>query len=83
MLSKMPVTTHMIQPDMLLMRITRPAARAMAPTLISPWLHSHRARPQVATMSTPPMPVMVASMVVITRAVICVLRVCSSMASRA
>ena len=35
MFSKMPLTTHMIQPDMLTMRITRPVARAMAPTVIS------------------------------------------------
>ncbi|MNG33322.1 hypothetical protein D3C84_1195460 [compost metagenome] len=73
----------MIQPDMLMMRITRPVARAMAPTLISPWSHSQRARPQVVTISRPPMVVMVASMVVITRAIICVLWVCSSIASRA
>ncbi len=53
MFSKMPPTTHMIQPDMLLMRITSPVARAMAPTEISDWLHSHRARPVVPAISRP------------------------------
>ncbi|MOA28126.1 hypothetical protein D3C78_1490510 [compost metagenome] len=79
----MPPTTHMIQPDMLLMRITRLVARAMAPTEISPTLHSHRARPQVPAISRPFMAVMVTSIAVTTREAICVLSVWSSSASRA
>ncbi len=53
MFSKMPLTTHMIQPAMLLMRMTSAVARAMAPTLIWPMLHNHRARPVVPAISTP------------------------------
>ena len=39
----------------------------MAPTLISDWLHNHRARPVVVTISRPFMAVMVTSMLVTTR----------------
>ncbi|CRQ86205.1 hypothetical protein PAERUG_E16_London_17_VIM_2_04_14_03028 [Pseudomonas aeruginosa] len=83
MFSKMPPTTHMIQPDMLLMRITSPVARAMAPTEISSWLHSHRARPVVPVISTPFITVMVTSREVTTRPARCDLRVWSPIASRA
>ncbi|MOA18407.1 hypothetical protein D3C78_1387220 [compost metagenome] len=83
MFSKMPPTTHMIQPDMLLMRMTRLVARAMAPTLIWPMLHSHRASPQVPAISRPFMTVMLTSMAVTTREASWVFRVWSSSASRA
>ena len=83
MFSKMPLTTHMIQPDMLTMRITSPVARAIAPTLISDWLHSHNARPLVVTINRPLRVVMVTSMLVTTRLASWVFSVCSMMASRA
>ncbi|MNE60707.1 hypothetical protein D3C80_1558740 [compost metagenome] len=73
----------MIQPDMLTMRITRPVARAMAPTVISDWLHSHRARPVVVTTSRPLSVVMTTSMLVTTREASWVFSVCSRIASRA
>ncbi|MNE73870.1 hypothetical protein D3C80_1699040 [compost metagenome] len=53
MFSKMPLTTHMIHSAMLLMRITRPTVRAMAPLLIRPRLHSHRASAAVTPISRP------------------------------
>ncbi|MCY1305012.1 hypothetical protein D9M70_547920 [compost metagenome] len=81
--SKMPLTTHMIHSAMPLMRITRLVARAMAPTLIRPWLHSHRARPVVEVISTPFITVMVKSMLVTTRPMRWLLCVSSSSASRA
>jgi hypothetical protein len=83
MFSKMPLTTHMIQPDMLTMRITRPVARAMAPTEISDCVHSHRARPVVVTISRPFMVVMTTSMLVTTRLASWVFSVCSMIASLA
>ncbi|MNE70488.1 hypothetical protein D3C80_1662800 [compost metagenome] len=73
----------MIQPDMLTMRITRPVARAMAPTVISDWVHSHSARPVVLTISRPLRLVMTTSMLVTTRAASWVFSVCSLIASRA
>ncbi|MNT35886.1 hypothetical protein D3C72_1719330 [compost metagenome] len=83
MFSKMPVTTHMIQPDMLTMRITRPVARAIAPTLINDCVHNHRARPVVQTISKPFMLVMTTSMLVTTRPASWAFSVCSLIASRA
>ncbi|MNN41534.1 hypothetical protein D3C81_1556580 [compost metagenome] len=53
MSSKMPFTVHMIQPDMLWMRITRPVASVIAPTLIRLSFHSHSARPHVPTIRKP------------------------------
>ncbi len=83
MFSKMPLTTHMIHPDMFTMRMTKPVAKAMAPTVISDWLHSHRASPVVPTTSKPFNVVMTTSMLVITREANWVFSVCSLMASRA
>ena len=83
MFSKMPLITHMIQPDMLTIRITRPVARAMAPALISDWLHNHRARPVVPAINRPLRVVMVTSMEVTTRPANWLFSVCSAMASRA
>ena len=77
MFSKMPPTTHMIQPDMLLMRITSPVARAMAPTEIAPGSTATGARPVVPVISTPFITVMVTSMEVTTRPARCDLRVWS------
>ncbi|MNJ73323.1 hypothetical protein D3C77_701070 [compost metagenome] len=83
MFSKMPLTTHMIQPDMLTIRMTRPVARAMAPTVISDCVHSHRASPVVVTINRPLRLVMTTSMLVTTRAASWVFSVCSRIASRA
>ncbi|MND93136.1 hypothetical protein D3C80_853130 [compost metagenome] len=83
MFSKMPLTTHMIQPDMLTMRITRPVARAMAPTLINDWVHNHKASPVVLAINRPLRLVITTSMLVTTRAANWVFSVCSLMASRA
>ena len=83
MFSKMPLTTHMIQPDMLTMRIASPVARAMAPTEIEDWVHSHRARPVVLTINTPFMVVITVSMAVTTRPASWLFSVCSLIASRA
>ncbi len=63
----MPLTTHMIHSAMLLMRITRPSARAMAPVVISASLHSHSASAPVPTINRPFMQVMRKSRLVITR----------------
>ena len=79
----MPLTTHMIQPDMLLMRITSPVVSAMVPTVTAPWLHSHSARPVVPAISAPFMPVMVKSMALTMRPAMRVFSVCSDIASRA
>ncbi|MNR49101.1 hypothetical protein D3C85_1684300 [compost metagenome] len=68
---------------MLTMRITRPVARAIAPTVMSDCVHSHRARPVVVTISKPFMLVTTMSMLVTTRPASCALTVCSSMASLA
>ncbi|MNN71529.1 hypothetical protein D3C81_1874760 [compost metagenome] len=68
---------------MLTMRITRPVARAMAPTEISDWVHNHNARPVVPTISRPFMLVMTTSMLVTTRPASWDFSVCSAMASRA
>ena len=73
----------MIQPDMLTMRITRPVARAMAPTEISEWVHNHRARPVVVTINRPFMLVITTSMLVTTRLASWVFSVCSMIASLA
>ncbi|MNE97705.1 hypothetical protein D3C76_1180360 [compost metagenome] len=73
----------MIQPDMLTMRITRPVVRAMAPTVISDWLHNHSASPVVPTTSRPLRVVMTTSMLVMTREASWVFSVCSRIASRA
>lgn len=67
MSSKMPLTVHMIQPDMLWIRITRPVARVIAPTLICPRLHSHSASAQVPTIKKPFATAMAVSMAVVTR----------------
>jgi hypothetical protein len=48
----MPIATHMIQPDMLEMRMASPEASAMAPSETAPSVHSHTARLPVAMMST-------------------------------
>ena len=79
----MPFTTHMIQPDMLLMRITSPVVSAMVPALTRPWLHNHSASADVPTINRPFMAVMVKSMPLIMRPDRRVLSVCSAMASRA
>ncbi len=65
--SKMPLIVHMIQPDMLWMRITRPVARVIAPTVMCPPFHSHNARPQVPTIRKPLTMAMVTSSPVVTR----------------
>ncbi|MNI58118.1 hypothetical protein D3C73_1132140 [compost metagenome] len=67
MSSKMPLMVHMIQPDMLWMRITRPVARVIAPTVICPPFHNHNARPQVPAMRKPLTMAMVRSMPVVIR----------------
>ena len=69
MSSKMPLTTHMIQPDMLLMRITRPVDSAMSPTVIEPRLHSHRPSAEVPTISKPLSVVMLTSIAVVMRVI--------------
>ncbi|MCY1236481.1 hypothetical protein D9M72_491370 [compost metagenome] len=79
----MPLTTHMIQPDMLLMRITRPVVSAIAPVVTCPVLHSHTASPVVPAISAPFIAVMVTSMPLTMRPACRVLSVCSAMASRA
>ncbi len=83
MFSKMPLTTHMIQPDMLTIRIARPVASAIAPTEINDWVHSHNARPVVVTIRMPLSVVITESISVITRPASWVFSVCSLMASRA
>ncbi|MCY1443080.1 hypothetical protein D9M71_594780 [compost metagenome] len=65
--SKMPLIVHMIQPDMLWMRITRPVASVIAPTVMLPWLHSHSASPQVPAIRNPLTIAMVRSMPVVIR----------------
>ncbi len=79
----MPFTTHIIQPDILTRRTTRPVASAMAPTLISDWLHSQSARPEVETISRPLSEESVTSMLVTMRLKRWFFSVCSCSASRA
>jgi len=69
MSSKMPLTTHMIQPDMLLMRITSPVDSAMSPAVIAPRLHSHSPRADVPTISSPLNAVMLTSIAVVMRVI--------------
>ena len=77
----MPLTTHMIQPDMLLMRITSPVDSAIAPTVTRPSLHSHSASAEVPTIRKPLSVVMLASSAVVTRVIRRSLSVCSAIAS--
>ncbi|MNL00210.1 hypothetical protein D3C87_1206360 [compost metagenome] len=81
--SKMPLTTHMIQPDILLMRMTSPVVSAMAPVETSPWFHSHSASPVVPAISAPFIAVMVTSMALTIRPAMRILSVWLAMASRA
>ena len=53
MFSKMPATTHRIQPDMPMMRSTSPVTTATSPTVTRPSLHSQMAVPVAVTMSSP------------------------------
>jgi hypothetical protein len=53
MFSKMLVTRFSTQPDIWLMRSTRPVTKAMAPSVMLSRLHSHRARPVVPAISSP------------------------------
>ena len=53
MFSKMPATTHRIQPDMPMMRMTRPVTTAMAPIVMRPPLHSQTASAVAETIRKP------------------------------
>jgi len=53
MFSNTLVTTDMIQPDMLLIWMTSPAATAIAPRVMTWWLHNHSASPTVAAIMMP------------------------------
>lgn len=78
--SKMPLTSHMIQADMLLMRITMPSASVIAPSVMLSWLHSHSAMPAVPTISTPFSVLMDTSIAVMTRVDSRCFSVCSASA---
>ncbi len=77
----MPLTTHMIQPDMLLMRITSPVDSAIAPTVTLPSLHSQIASPAVPVIRKPLRTVMLASIAVVRRVMPRSLPVCSAIAA--
>ena len=79
----MPLTTHMIQPDMLLIRMTSPVDNAMAPVVTSPWFHSHSAMPVVPAISRPFSVVTVTSIALTIRPACRTLSVWSAIASRA
>ena len=53
MFSKMPATTHRIQPDMATMRMTSPVTTAMAPIDTASCVHSQIAIPLAETISSP------------------------------
>ena len=71
----------MIQPDMLLMRITSPIDSAIAPVVTRPSLHSQIASAEVPVMRKPLSAVMLTSMAVVRRVVRRCLSISSPIAS--
>ena len=73
----MPIATHMIQPDMLEMRIERPEATAMAPSEIDDTDHSQIASAPVETIRMPLRHETVAFIAVMSRVSLRKVSVCS------